>query len=259
VSIGSLRIGCVKYLNAQPLVYGWPGKIVFDHPAALSEQLANGALDVALVSSFEFFRNSIYAIVDSVSIASDGPVGSVFLAHATDWSQINEIEMDPASLTSVNLLRCLLAEAEQRIPLVNQAGDKLEPLGTGKARLLIGDQAIHFRNKYGERYRYWDLGGEWQRAVGLPFVYALWLIRPEIENAPEIATRLREQRNANLADLDAVIAAQTEFGPEFCEYYYRHCLRFNLGSREKEGLHEFQALCQKHGLLPLGQSILQLV
>ena len=76
-----LRIGCVQYLNAQPLIHGWTGPVDFDHPGALS-QLANAELDVALVSSFEFLRNPIYAIADGVCLAADGPVYSVFLALA---------------------------------------------------------------------------------------------------------------------------------------------------------------------------------
>ncbi|MBO0696299.1 MAG: hypothetical protein J2P56_09395, partial [Verrucomicrobia bacterium] len=69
-----LRIGCVKYLNARPLIHGWDGEVDFDHPSALCNKLAAGKLDVALVSSFEFLRNPIYRIVDHISISSDGPV-----------------------------------------------------------------------------------------------------------------------------------------------------------------------------------------
>ena len=46
-----LRIGCVKYLNALPLIRGWPGEVDFDHPSALCQRVAIGELDVALVSS----------------------------------------------------------------------------------------------------------------------------------------------------------------------------------------------------------------
>ena len=69
-----LRIGCVKYLNARPLINGWDGDVEFDHPSVLCNKLAAAELDVALVSSFEFLRNPIYRIVDDVSIASDGRV-----------------------------------------------------------------------------------------------------------------------------------------------------------------------------------------
>jgi chorismate dehydratase len=70
-AVGSLRVGCVKYLNARPLIHGWSGAVVFDHPAALCAQLEADELDVALVSSFELFRQSACAIVDGVAIASE--------------------------------------------------------------------------------------------------------------------------------------------------------------------------------------------
>ena len=102
--MNSLRIGCVKYLNARPLIRGWPGNVEFDHPSALCQRLARGQLDVALVSSFEFLRNPIYRIIDDVSISSDGPVYSVVVAHRGAFSDIEQIELDPASETAVEFV-----------------------------------------------------------------------------------------------------------------------------------------------------------
>ena len=106
----ALRLGCVKYLNARPLIHGWSGPVHFDHPSALCRRLAAGELDVALVSSFEYLRHPIYSIVDRLAIASDGPVFSVILVHLGAIEELREVVVDPASETSVNLLRCLLAE-----------------------------------------------------------------------------------------------------------------------------------------------------
>jgi predicted solute-binding protein len=259
VSFDSLRIGCVRYLNARPLVYGLPGEIIFDHPATLGQQLAAGQLDVALVSSFEFLRNPVYSIVDGISISSNGPVYSVFVAHTVDWSGIKAIELDPASQTSINLLRCLLAETTRETPVAESLHNATTQLVSDHARLLIGDQAIRFRERFGDQYRYWDLGAEWQHVIGLPFVYALWLIQPGIENASNVAARLRQQRDENLARLNQLIASQNEFEAEFCKYYYQHCLRFNFGAREKEGLNAFQLLCEKHKILPQRSGELRIV
>src|SRR5206468_9039834 len=74
LTVKALRVGCVKYLNACPLIHGWECEMDFDHPSALCNKLAAGKLDVALVSSFEFLRNPIYRVVDNVSISSNGPV-----------------------------------------------------------------------------------------------------------------------------------------------------------------------------------------
>jgi chorismate dehydratase len=256
ITLKSLRIGCVKYLNARPLILGWPGNVDFDHPSALCKRLADGELDTALVSSFEFLRNPIYQIVDGVSISSDGPVYSVVVAHHGDISQIKEIELDPASQTAVNLLRCLLAELGLNPRFIRGALGRIgcQPVVPGnlpdtKARLLIGDQAIRLRHDHAGEFHFWDLGEQWKKLVGSPFVYALWLVRPEVADAKTIANRLRTLRDENLADLDRVIAAETQFDHQFCARYYREHLRFSLGEKEKEGLKRFANLCAKQGLL----------
>jgi chorismate dehydratase len=262
----SLRIGCVKYLNARPLIHGWPGAVDFDHPSTLCQRLANGELDVALVSSFEFLRNPIYRIVEDISISSEGPVYSVVVAHRGDFSEIRKIELDPASETAVNLLRCLLVELRLNLRLVpGTAGRQPAPNAslpaTPNARLLIGDQAIQFRQKYAGESRFWDLGEEWKELTGLPFVYALWLIRPEVAEAKSIAQRLRALRDQNLANLDDLITepvasvgmsavALEEFDRGFLSRYFRKHLRFSFREKEKQGLQRFADLCTKHGVLP---------
>jgi chorismate dehydratase len=262
-----MRIGCVKYLNARPLISGWPGEVEFDHPSALCQRLANGELDVALVSSFEFLRNPIYQIVDDISISSDGPVYSVIVSHHGQLSKIEVIQLDPASKTSVNLLRCLLAELGLDAHLTHDehAGGSVPP--TSGAQLLIGDQAIQFRQRYAGEFRFWDLGEQWKKLVGLPFVYALWLIRPEIPNARAIAERLRRLRDDNLASLDDLITRSVAGGvdrgsrnmTEFLSSYYREHIRFTFGEREKQGLQRFATMCVKHGLLPSGERTFSIV
>ena len=251
----SVRVGCVKYLNARPLIRGWPGAVEFDHPSALCQRLAKGELDVALVSSFEFLRNPIYRIVDDVSISSDGEVYSVVVAHACEFSDIEEIALDPASETAVNLLRCLLAELGLNPRLT--AGNPARA-GLMSPRLIIGDQAIRFRQDQADAFQFWDLGEEWKELTGLPFVYALWLIRPEVSDARSIAECLRGLRDRNLSDIPAIVSGavadvshdKQAITKDFLDCYYKEHLRFDFGTREKQGLQTFADLCAKHGVLP---------
>jgi chorismate dehydratase len=267
-----LRIGCVKYLNARPLIYGWSGAVDFDHPAALCRKLARGDLDVALVSSLEYLRRPIYRIVDRVSISAHGAVYSVIVAHNEDLSRAQEIGIDPASETSVALLRCLLdqrdlkprlvrntdlqsvrrAELHSAEPVTMRASagpETAESMSAGRTgqgpvfRLLIGDQAIRFRAEHGERYHYWDLAETWTKMTSFPFAFAFWLIRPEIQNAKGIADKLRALRDHNVASIDELALSQSEVSPTFCRKYYREHLFFNFGEREKAGLREFHRRC----------------
>ncbi len=239
------RLGCVKYLNARPLIHGWSGPADYDHPSALCRRLAAGELDVALVSSFEFLRNPIYAVIDGVAIASAGPVYSVFVAHLGPLHAMEEIVVDPASATSVNLMHCLLGNLGLHPKLV-RTGE----ITSERGQLLIGDQAIRFRAESGESYRYFDLGAEWQEQFDLPFVFALWLVRPEFPGKEEVAAELRSLGERNLAQLDAIIAAQPDVDPEFCAFYYRDCLRFAFGEPEKAGFKKFGEECLQRKLLP---------
>ncbi|HEY4284356.1 MAG TPA: menaquinone biosynthesis protein [Chthoniobacterales bacterium] len=253
-----LRIGCVKYLNARPLIHGWPEPVVLDHPAVLCRKLAGGELDVALVSSFEFLRRPVYRIVDGVSISSDGPVYSVVVA-CTGERPASEIELDPASETSVALLQHLMSERGEVFQGVQIATDLLSPIQSGRARLLIGDQAIRFRQKFGASYRYLDLGEEWRCIRQLPFVYALWLLRPEVTNIETLGEQLRALRDQNLQKIEQIIGQEKSFEPAFCRRYYRDNLRFSLGDREKQGLQQFANACAKLNLIPERELDLQLV
>jgi predicted solute-binding protein len=253
-ALDSLRIGCVKYLNARPLIHGWPGPVVFDDPSVLSRQLARGDLDVALVSSFEFLRNPIYRIVDAISIVSDGPVYSVIVAHRGRISDIEEIALDPASQTSTNLLHCLLAELGIDARLFNTTAEE-----ANCSRLLIGDQAIRFRSEHESEFQFWDLGAAWKQLVGLPFVYALWLVRPEVAYAQSIAKKLRALRDENLRNIDDLAAGQNDFPPNFCHRYWRENIRFGFGRQETKGLQAFADLCVRHDLLPRSHFVFDFV
>ena len=251
---GSLRLGCVEYLNAQPLIHGWSGDVRFDHPSALCRQLAAGELDVALVSSFEYLRHPIYSIVDGLAIASDGPVFSVVLAHLGPIEALREVVIDPASETSVNLLRCLLARRGVAARFVGEGEINAE-----RGLLLIGDQALRFRREAGEDMCFLDLGAAWKEQTGLPFVFALWLVHPDYSAPVEVAEALRSLGKYNLDHLDALIAAQPETNRAFCEFYFRECLRFGFGESEKAGFKRFGELCAQQQILPSAPAALRLV
>ena len=251
-----LRIGCVKYLNARPLIRGWTGIVDFDHPSNLCQKLARGELDVALVSSLEYLRQPIYRIVDDVSISACGPVYSVVLAHEQPLDAISVVERDTASQTSLVLLELLL-QKRKMAPQIVRAG--APAANATRAKLLIGDQAIQFRTKQGAKFEYWDLAQGWREMTGLPFVFALWLIRPEVNSPNEIADRLRKIRDENLRKIDDLIAAQTNVSAAFCRKYYCEHLCFDFGHKEKAGLHEFHRLCRVNAIPVASELPLHLV
>lgn len=241
-ALAGVRLGCVQYLNSQPLIYGCDAPVVFAHPSALARDLARGVLDVALVPVFEALRSPGYLAADGVAIACDGPVFSVFLAHRGPLAEVRSVALDPASLTSVHLLWVLLAEFHGLRP-------EVAPAGEADARLLIGNQAIDFRVRAPEGWQFLDLGEEWRRCTGLPFVFALWLMRPDVSDAATVAEELRALKCAGLAHLAEIVRADKEHDPALALRYLTEHIRFDLGPREKAGLERFREMLAKHGFI----------
>ncbi len=247
-ALQGLRIGCVRYLNARPLIEPYErvgGPVTLEHPSILAAMLARGELDVALVPVFEALRSPGFPIVNGVSISARGPVWSVFVAYQGDFTAIREIVLDPASLTSANLCKVLFAEWGAAVPCYLPAS---EPMPPGAARLLIGNQAIEFREQHGDRYNYLDFGEEWLRRTGLPFVFAVWLMRPEVREPARVARAFREIARQGEAMTPEI--ASTHPDPEFALRYLTEFIRFGLGDPEKAGMAKFRELLIKHGQLP---------
>jgi predicted solute-binding protein len=246
-ALARIRIGCVRYLNARPLIHAYDGPVQCEHPAELAVALERGNIDAGLVPVVELFGSRRYLVVDDVAIASNGPVFSVILAHKGPVQRIAAIVADPASRTSIALIRILLAELHGITPefVAHDAA-----AGSHAARLLIGNQALAFRS-HAHEYHLLDLGEEWTRLTGLPFVYAAWLLRPQLPHVGAIAREFRALKECGLAALNEIIEAETEFPRELCARYLREHIRFHLGPREKEGLARFGELLRQHKLAPL--------
>ena len=182
-------------------------------------------------------------------IASDGPVYSVFLAHRGELREIKTIALDPASLTSAHLLQVLLREYHGMHP---ECVDAAHAAGKPDAQLLIGNQAIDFRESDAARIEILDLGEEWKRCTGLPFVYAPWLLRPGLPNARAVADDLRALKGAGVSRIAEIVAQETIGSHEMRERYLTQHIRFGLGAGEKRGIEKFRELLAKHHFISAG-------
>ncbi|MEQ1851096.1 MAG: menaquinone biosynthesis protein [Chthoniobacteraceae bacterium] len=238
-----LRIGCVKYLNSRPLICAYDGPVLFEHPSALARMLAAGELDAALVPVFEVVRAPHYTIVDDVAVGCDGAVFSVVLAYRGALRDVRSIASDPASLSSLNLAKILLAEFHGIRPVCGADGD---------ARLIIGNQAIEFRLRSDERRDGWnflDLGEEWKRCTGLPFVFAVWALRPGTAGGRAIADAFRLLKKMGTARIPEIIATDAFADEETRRRYLTEFLSFDIGPGGKAGMERYRELLSAHGLI----------
>jgi predicted solute-binding protein len=241
------RIGSVPYLNAAPLTRDLPGKLIFANPARLAELLRRDELDAALVSITEVLLNDRYDILDGVAIGSLGEVYSVLVAHKRSLTEAKVIFCDPASLTSVNLLKVLLAERglqPEFQPLENYAAAKDKDFV-----LLIGDPAIEFQRSPHD-HEIFDLGLAWSELTNLPFVYAVWALRRGLENK-ELRSELRQAKHFGMETLDHLIETREEFDADFRRDYFEWHIQYHLGEDEKRGIAKFCELLRKHRLGPV--------
>src|SRR5438552_2632423 len=102
-----IRIGCVPYLNAKPLIDWFHSEdcdadveLAYEVPSSLAIGLRDSRLDVALLSTFEIFSNPDLRIVPGLSISADGPVKSVRLFSNVPFDEIRSVALDTSSVTS---------------------------------------------------------------------------------------------------------------------------------------------------------------
>lgn len=242
------RIGNVAYLNAAPLTRGLESEVLFATPAELARRLGRGELDAALVSITEALLLDRYDVLDGVAIASRGEVKSVLLAHRGPLAEIREVWCDPASLTSVNLLRVLLGERGLR-PAFRALPDYAR-VPQCDAVLLIGDPALDHLFAHGPEHRILDLGADWWALTGLPFVFAAWVLRRGVA-LEDVRAKLRAAHARGVAELEQIARERTEYDYAFRRAYLGGNIRYDLGPEEKRGIARFGELLCRHGGTPV--------
>ena len=262
----TLRIGRIAYLNVAPYFYflreqGFTGEIIAGVPSELNSMLAGGDIDACPSSSFEYGVHAAdYYLLPGHSISSIGPVHSVLLFTPGPLNELSgsEIAITGESATSINLLKILLGEfcgvgdVSYKVP----DGSVEERLSAGGSALLIGDRALSAARRCPAGFKITDLGELWYHFTGLPFVFALWILRRAAAAAfPQDISRLAEQLHESrrhafrcLHEMATRLSAGTGFTAEQLEAYWRG-MSYDLSDGHVEGLRLYFTLCQKHGLL----------
>lgn len=251
-----LRVGIVNYLNSKPLAWGFLKGHHADlfapsyHPPALvARMLGQGNLDVGLIPSIEVQRIPGLKVLPDLCIAATHEVRSVILVSRVPVEEVRRVALDQNSRTSAALLRILLRERFGLDPeYVQERPDLERMLAEADAALLIGDPALKVPR---EDYRVLDLAAEWHAMTGLPFVFAVWAVRPEVE-FPDLPFYFKSSLRYGLSSLDILVReAAAELGLDSSEVraYLTENLAFFLRQEELAGLEEFYRRAHGHGLI----------
>lgn len=261
-----LTLGFIPYLNCVPFFSclqenGFQGKLVSGVPSDLNRRLQNDELDVSPSSSFEYARNwRDYYILPDHSISSVGPVRSVLLFSPVEIAELggSTVAITGESATSIHLLRVLFREFYNLYNVKDCVpGTAIEALVEKKQpALLIGDRALRLAQNLPEGIKVFDLGDLWYQHTGLPFVFALWMIRKNaLHSHSEDLKRLKQQllnsRQQVLAKSQyyAEKSAKTKGLDADLIVDYWNTIDYRLDKMHQEGLKLFFHLCKKHNYL----------
>lgn len=260
-----IKVGVIDYLNTQPVYYTFAQKVgradvglVHDIPTALNQALVAGNIDIAPVSSIVAAQMADQVfILPGLSIAALGIVQTVLLfSWHPDPKDLDgmPIALTDHSAAGMTLFKLLCRDRYHIQPIFDtQSQDLVHMMRTYEAALIIGDQALiegsqhrKLLNPRGEVARPYiiDLGDEWLKHTGLPFVFALWAVRRE--SAEELVFvgihralwASKADGLASLTTLATGYAARLNLPVGLCRRYLRD-LRYDLTEQDREGLTRF--------------------
>lgn len=273
-----LSVGRIPYINCYP-VYGaidrgivaLDAHLVDGVPTKLNQLMADGQLDVSVVSAVEYARDaSRYLVLPNLAISCDGPVRSVMLFSRVDINKLSgkRVLVSRSSMTSVALLELLFANVWNVRPefvlgdaeLVDIARFGEEP---HDARLVIGDAALRLFDATapgGSMHALYpvraDLGQEWKNWTGRPFVFAVWVAQrtspvARVVEAHQALLQSRDWGLQHLGELAEQASNATGVSVEMCSVYLSG-LDYRLSPPHLAGLSEFFRKLVAAGRVPDG-------
>jgi chorismate dehydratase len=258
-----VKVARIPYLNAQPFYAGWgedpPFEVVELVPRALGAAASDGAIDAGLMAVADWFRLSgdFDLVTPELGVAALQGVRSVILFTAESPGRLSgkRIGVTDESSTSRRLVE-LLAHAWWKIENVTWVPESEiegDPREAVDAMLLIGNRALELmaRPDRGGWERAVDLASEWWGWQGLPFVFAVWVVRTAVP---------RRERERFAGFLSGSLALGHELIPQIATEHagamgdadtlrgYLENFIYRLGKKEREGLQRFRDLLAEHDI-----------
>lgn len=237
-----VKVGIVSYLNTRPLLYGLrlppiasQIELIEDNPAWLAQMLKNKEIDLGLVPVAAIPELKEYWLVGDYCIGTEGEAASVCLFSEVPLEQIKKVYLDYQSLTSAALLKWIMKEYWGIHSELIDATDedyRKEIKGT-TAGLVIGDRAFEQRKL---STFFYDLGAEWKKITGLPFVFAVWVSNKPLQ--PDFIKRFNEANAAGLHHIDEIVAAHPFELYDLKKYYTLH-MNYRLDEKKRKAMKYF--------------------
>lgn len=234
--MNKIKISAVSYTNTKPFLYGIEHSSILsqidlslDIPSDCAAKVIDGTVDMGLIPVAAIPHVPNATIIGDYCIGSVGAVNSVFIFSRFPADQIKTVRLDRESRTSNNLAKVLLKfHFKQEVIFTTDADAVTDAI------VLIGDRTFGKKDNYAFVY---DMGEEWMKFTGLPFVYAAWVANKEIPDS--FVEEFNAALKLGLASRAEVLKSLPE-RPDFdLEDYLMHKLDFELTTKKREALSLF--------------------
>ena len=272
-----LRVAAISFLNPAPLLWDFehePGAsrlrarydVQYTQPSLCAAQLAHGEADLGLIPIAALATAPELAVVPGCTIASCKRVRSIqlVLRPGLHLHTIRSIAADAASRSSAAYVRILLQRlCGHTAPLIEHHADLPVMLGRHDAALLIGDPALlalEARDTAGSfaDCTWIDVAELWHMHTGLPWVAAVWAVRPDALQRcslgrAELLQDLLASRDAGLEHTEELVAEwqpRTRLPATRIREYLTCNIHYQLDEECLRAIRMFFSLAEQTGVLP---------
>lgn len=230
-------------------------------PAQCAASLAGGSSDLGLIPIAALTPD--LAIVPGCTIASLDRVRSIQLIVRGDrpLAEVKTVAADTASRSSLAYANILFRKFFGSSPtFVPHTADPVAMLQSADAALLIGDPALlalEARASVEAQVgpcQWFDIAHEWTTRTGLPWVAAVWAVRPEAVTSPaQLIDDLNQSRVHGLTHVEELVAEwspRIAIPPSTIRDYLTHNIHYSLDERCIEAIRLFRSYAAEIDLLP---------
>jgi chorismate dehydratase len=271
-----LRVAAINFLNPAPLMWDFEHpplaaelaqrySLHYTQPSLCADELLAARADLGLIPIASLTPE--LAIVPGCTIASLNEVRSIQLIvkSPNTLSTLKTIAADTASRSSLAYAEILFRKFLRTRPtFLPAAADPISMLQRADAAILIGDPALlalesrdHIEATIGP-CQWHDLAHEWHTRTDLPWVAAVWAVRPEALSKSNItATQLTEDleasRNHGLLNIERLVQQWTPriaLPPATIRHYLSSNIHYVLNTNCIRAIERFRQYAAEVDVLP---------
>ena len=271
-----LRIAAIRFLNSAPLMWDFEHpplaaalthtyQLDYTNPAQCAANVLAGRADLGLLPIAALTPD--LAIVPGCTVASLDHVRSIqiIVKQPHTLETLRTIAGDTASMSSIAYAQILFRKfLNTRPDFLPASADPIAMLRHADAALLIGDPALlalEARDQIEQAVGpcdWFDLAHEWNLRTGLPWVAAVWAMRPESLAASgltpqQLTADLATSRDHGLAHIDQLVAewkGRIALPPETIHAYLSRNIHYFLDDRCLESIRCFRQYAAEADILP---------